>query len=249
MRVTVVIPARLDSKRLPRKALAKIGGVPMIVRTWRAARGTTERFPVVVATDSAEIAETCDRFEIPVVMTSPSCATGTDRVAEASQNLDADIFVNVQGDEPFITGDEISAVVRQKVLAPESAVNAWRPFLPEENPSNPSLPKIVCDENGLLLYASRLAIPGNKTGQLHSDSNSVVYRKQVCVYAFNRDDLAVFTSGGRRGQIEEMEDIEIIRFVELGRKVLMVELAKSTSFGIDTAADLQRANRLILSQA
>lgn len=246
-RVTVIIPARLDSKRLPRKALAEIGGIPMIVRTWRAAAKTNEQFPVVVATDSDEIADTCDRFSIPFVMTSPSCFSGTDRVAEASQSLDADFFVNVQGDEPFITGDEISTVVQQKVLSPESVVNACRPFLREEDPSNPSFPKIVCDENSRLLYASRLPIPGNKTGQLHSHSDAIIYRKQVCIYAFNRDDLALFTSARRRGQLEEMEDIEILRFVELGRQVLMVELAGSTSFGIDTQADLKRANDLFTS--
>ena len=159
--------------------------------------------------------------------------TGTDRVAEASLQVNYDVIVNVQGDEPLVNPADISNAISLKETHPSRIVNGFTRISDIECPGSVNIPKVVINESNILLYISRSLIPGSKS----ESSSSYPYFKQVCIYAFSPDDLLAFASFGRKSSLEAIEDIEILRFLELNRSVLMFECS-SGSLAVDVPDDI-----------
>lgn len=229
----VVIPARLGSTRLANKPLVDIAGKPMVIHTWECAVQAASAETVWVATDSPEIVEVCEAHGAQVMMTSPDCLTGTDRVAEFARNVLAKVYVNLQGDEPMMPASNIRKVMELSCAHPDDIVNGWAWVPNEQEFRSRTIPKVVLREDGRLLYMSRAPIPGTKSDTF------VFSRKQVCVYGFPRAALAAFAARGAKTPHEDAEDIEILRFLELGWEVRMVELS-GESIAVDTHEDLER---------
>ncbi len=163
LRIAAVIPARLGSTRMPRKVLRPIAGRPMVEWVWRAASASGLMDPVVVATDADEVAEACRARAIPVVMTSPSCPSGSDRVREVAGHIDADIYVNIQGDEPTLTPDFFRPLL-DLFRRPEVEVSTLAVRCAPEEFTNPNAVKVVTALDGRALYFSRATIPFDRDG-------------------------------------------------------------------------------------
>ena len=233
MRVLGIIPARFASSRFPGKPLVPILGVPMVVRVARATAAALGGDQTCVATDDDRIAEVVRSHGFDVAMTTSSCLTGTDRLAEVARVRDADIYVNVQGDEPMLDPANIAMVAAARARFRQEIVNAMAPLSPGEDPENRNIPKVVATEDGRLLYMSRRALPGFKDPKNAPSS----YFKQVCIYAFTRSELEAFAAFGRKSAVEACEDIEILRFLDLGFAVRMVEVPAGT-LAVDTPSDV-----------
>jgi 3-deoxy-manno-octulosonate cytidylyltransferase (CMP-KDO synthetase) len=229
----IVIPARFASSRFPGKPLADILGKPMIRHVWERCVAATPAKHVFVATDDARIRGACEAFGARVLMTSADCLTGTDRVAEAALGLDYAFLVNVQGDEPLLDPADIRSVVQAWREHGGAVVNAMTPIRDEREYWSRNVPKVVTSHDDRLLYMSRAAIPASKSGLFDKAW------KQVCIYCFSPAQLAAFSAVRAKGTIERIEDIEILRFLDLGFEVRMVEL-DSASIAVDTPEDLER---------
>lgn len=240
MNYAIVIPARRASSRLPGKPLIDLCGTPMIVRTYEQCVQAAPPERIVVATDDDEIRQICEGRGIRTLMTSGDCLTGTDRVAEAAERLEADTFINVQGDEPLFNPDDLRLLINAAASSPESVINGYCAISNAEAFRSSSIPKVVFRPDGRLLYMSRAAIPTGKT---------LGFRKawrQVCAYAFPRKALREFAATPVKTPLEDIEDIEILRFLELGWEVRMIEMSDH-SIAVDTPADAMRAEEAIRS--
>lgn len=231
-KAVVIIPARYKSTRFPGKPLAKIKGKPMVLHVAEKAEKAVGKNNVYVATENEIISSVVKEAGYRVVLTSDKCATGTDRIAEASLEIDADIFVNVQGDEPMINPDDIIKAIECKKDNPDAVVNCMSKLNHDEDCNDKKIPKVVCNRNNYLLYASRNALPGSKSGR----SENV--KKQVCIYAFGKEDLLTFHRQGKKSPLEYQEDIEILRFVENEIPVKMLEVS-SVSYAVDYPEDIK----------
>ncbi len=233
MKPAIVIPARYKSSRFEGKPLTPIKGRAMIEWVWQRCVDALSEDQVYVATDDERIAAHCRDAGIAVVMTPSTCLTGTDRVYEASRQIDADLLINVQGDEPLLDPSDIQAVLAAAETHPGDIINAMCPITDETDFRSPSVPKVVARPDGRLMYMSRAAIPTGKDLGFHGAM------KQVCIYAFPKESLADFASAGGKTPAEEVEDIEILRFLELGREVRMIEVS-SSSIAVDFPDDVAR---------
>ena len=240
-RSVVVIPARYKSSRFPGKPLAKIYGKEMILWVCEVAEKSVGSENVYVATENEEIAHLVKNNGYQVVMTSDECLTGTDRVAEASKEIDADIFINIQGDEPLVSADDVNKVIEAKKDNPKHIINCMSKLHKDEDPSDVKIPKVVTDKDNDLLYASRGCIPMNKNGLDPTIVGSEAY-KQVCIYGFSKEQLDRFHSG-KKTSLESVEDIEIIRFLEKGMRVKMLEL-NTVSYAVDYPEDIKKIEEI-----
>ena len=236
MKYAIIIPARYASSRLPGKPLVEIAGKPMILRTFEQCAKAVDRQLIYVATDDERIAAICDANDINTVLTSEDCLTGTDRVAEAVEKLDVDIALNVQGDEPLFNPDDIKTLLREAKASPDAVINGYCEIDSEEQFRSPSVPKVVFRPDGRLLYMSRNAIPTTK------DHGFRKAWRQVCAYAFPASALKKFSSVSRKAALEEIEDIEILRFLELGLDVRMIPMSRE-SIAVDHPEDVFRIER------
>ncbi|HZX16387.1 MAG TPA: 3-deoxy-manno-octulosonate cytidylyltransferase [Pseudomonas sp.] len=234
----VIIPARYQSSRLPGKPLVDLCGVPMVVRTYRQCIQACPPERVYVATDDERIAAVCRAHEIQVLMTSPDCLTGTDRVAECARQLDTEVLINVQGDEPVFNPQDLRAILESLSQYPGEVLNGFCAIDNDESFRSESIPKVVMRPDGRLLYMSRSPIPGNKQHAF------VRAWRQVCVYAFPRAALVAFAEQPRKTPLEALEDIEILRFLELGWEVRMLEMS-ADSIAVDNPDDVARAEAAI----
>ena len=239
----VVIPARYASTRFPGKALADLGGKSVLRRCYEQVTQAIDNSSIYVATDDDRIIAECTRHGMQSVMTSSSCLTGTDRVAEVAGQIGASWYINVQGDEPFLDPDGVRKVVAAAQHAPPSisVINACAPIHSEEDFRSVTVPKVVRDLDGMLLYISRGAIPTTKALEFKG-----AYR-QVGLYAFRADALHQFAAQPSKTPLEQLEDIEVLRFLELGFRVAMVEVHEN-GIAIDTPEDLERAKRLLAAR-
>lgn len=237
-KVAVVIPARYKSSRFPGKPLAKIKGKEMILWVAGIAELAVGLENVYVATENEEIVDVVKSYGYKVVLTSDSCLTGTDRVAEAALEIDADIIINIQGDEPMLNPDDIKKVIECKLANPDHIVNCMAYLNSREDVEDKKIPKVITNLQDELIYMSRNAIPGTKTG---NGSNP---KKQVCIYAFNREHLQAFTSVSSKTPLEAQEDIEIVRFLELGYKVKMLTVDSNTH-AVDYPEDIAIVEDLV----
>lgn len=201
-------------------------------------RGAVPLSDIYVATDSDSIKECVEGFGGKVIMTSEKCLTGTDRLAEAALSLDYDFFINVQGDEPLISTNDINTVINFHKVNATEIVNAYAPIELESDFRSSSVPKVVIGKNDQLLYMSRAPIPTNK------ELGFVGASRQVCIYVFSKDHLRFFSSFTEKAPIESKEDIEILRFLENGYTVKMVEVANQ-SIAVDYPADIARVESIL----
>ena len=243
-----VIPARHASSRFPGKPLVPLLGRPMILWVADRCADALGRDHVVVATDDGRIADVAAGAGLRVEMTSSRALTGTDRIAEIVDRLTHPIILNVQGDEPLVDPDDILRVAEAKAAHPEAVINGYHPLAPDEDPEDPDIPKVVLDRDERLLYMSRCAVPGTKAGR---PSTAFTYFKQVCIYGYSSDDLQRFAAAGEdvgKGPLEAAEDIEILRFLELGRTVRMVRTS-ATSLAVDRPVDVARVEAALRHQS
>lgn len=234
MRSVVVIPARFGSSRFPGKPLVKLLGKPMILWVAELSSKAVGNENVYIATEDQRIVEVVNEAGFQSVMTSSEALTGTDRLAEAAQKIEADIYINVQGDEPLADPKDIIKIRDEKLKNIESIVNGFSWISEDEDPNNINIPKVITNEINELIYMSRTALPGYK-----DEKNAPLsYKKQVCIYAFTKKELKEFYSFGRKSQLEKSEDIEILRFLELNKTIRMVE-TKPGSLAIDIPEDVE----------
>ena len=243
MSYLVVIPARFQSTRFSGKPLADLGGSPLIEHVWRRCCQAVDADAVVIATDDARIAEVATAFGANVEMTSPECPTGTDRVAEVALRYSADWYVNVQGDEPFVEPTAIQTVIEasEHAASDVAAINTMSVISDESDFRSVTVPKPVTDRSGRLLYMSRAAIPTDKKLRFH-----LAFR-QVGLYAFRPSALTHYSPAAVKSPLESIEDIEILRLVEAGLRVQMMEVPHS-GIAVDTPEDLDRAAHFLLSE-
>lgn len=233
MNYAVIIPARYQSSRFPGKPLVDLCGKSMIQHVWERCCEAVGQELVYVATDSQKIQHACTEFGAKVIMTSPECLTGTDRLAEANEQLNADFIINVQGDEPLVEPNDICKVIDAYKKEPNTIINAMCTISSEEEFRSFTVPKVVVSKTNKLLYMSRSPIPVDKCGVFASAN------KQVCIYAFSKKHLEFFASHSAKTKIEKIEDIEILRFLENDIPVHMVSVS-SSSIAIDTPSDVQK---------
>ena len=238
MDTAIIIPARYKSSRFPGKPLIDILGKSMIHRVWEQCREVLPSANIFVATDSKKIADHCLKNKIQALLTSSDCHTGTDRVYEASKQIQAETIINVQGDEPLINPEDIKKVIEEAKKYPSKIINAMCPILEERDFRNINIPKVVFRKDFQLLYMSRAPIPIDK---INSFSKAW---KQVCIYAFPKIALQDFASESSKTPLEFLEDIEILRFLELGYDIKMIEVSTS-SVAIDVPNDVERVEKVI----
>ena len=234
----IIIPARYQSSRFPGKPLIDILGKSMIRRVWEQCKEVLPSAKIFVATDSEKIADHCSKNNMQVLITSSDCLTGTDRVHEASKQIQADTIINVQGDEPLINPEDIKKVVEEAKKYPSQIINAMCPILEEKDFRSINVPKVVFRNDLQLLYMSRAPIPIDK---INSFSKAW---KQVCIYAFPKIALQDFAREATKTPLEFLEDIEILRLLELGYDIKMIEVSTS-SIAVDVPYDVKRVEREI----
>jgi 3-deoxy-manno-octulosonate cytidylyltransferase (CMP-KDO synthetase) len=237
VRVAGVIPARLASTRLSRKVLRAIAGRPMVEWVWRAAQASGRMDPVIVATDAEEVAAECRARGIPVAMTSPECASGSDRVCEVARQVDAEIYVNIQGDEPTLTADFFPPLL-DLFDRPEVQVSTLAVHCPAEEFANPNAVKVVTAMDGRALYFSRATIPFDRDA-----TGFTGYRKHLGIYAYRKAALERFAALGP-SPLEKLERLEQLRLLENGIAIYVADAPRDT-IGVDTAEDLARAEEVL----
>jgi 3-deoxy-manno-octulosonate cytidylyltransferase (CMP-KDO synthetase) len=236
-----VIPARLQSTRLPRKVLREIGGVPMVVFVFRRAQACRLLSDLLVATDSEEVIEACHAHHIPAVMTSTGHRSGTDRLWEVSRARVADVYVNIQGDEPLVTVGHIETLVRPFLAEPEVQVTTLKIRATPEEVGNPNAVKVVTAANGDALYFSRHPIPYER-----GEGASVTHWKHMGIYAYRRAVVASYHALPP-GPLERAESLEQLRLLEHGIPIRVLETREAT-IGVDTEEDLKAVAALVASR-
>jgi 3-deoxy-manno-octulosonate cytidylyltransferase (CMP-KDO synthetase) len=231
MKFVAVIPARLASTRLPRKMLREIHGKPLSVWVYEAVRQSPLLDDVIIATDSREILEACSKHNCKVQMTSDRHRSGTERVHEVSQSLEADVYINVQGDEPMIRASHIESLVGL-MKNPEVPVGTLMTPAAQEDISNPNAVKVVTDAKGHALYFSRATIPHDR------DGSHPKYFKHLGIYAYRKQWLDKFVSLPE-SFLERTERLEQLRLLENGISIFVAETLYD-SIGVDTEEDLAR---------
>ena len=231
-----VIPARFSSTRLPGKALVEIEDVPMVVRVWRQTIRARALSRVVVATDDERIVRAVSAAGGEAMMTSPAHQSGTDRIAEVAAKVPADIYLNVQGDLPFIDPADLDALAAPMCAEAGIAMATLAtPILDAAEWHNPNVVKVVCDGRGDALYFSRAPIPWPRDGA----AAPAQARRHIGVYAYRRDFLFRFARL-EPGVLEALERLEQLRALERGFRIRVVA-SVAPSLEVDTAEDLTRA--------
>lgn len=209
----------------------------MVEWVWRTARASGLMSPVVVATDAEEVAEVCRRLSIPVVMTSPTCPSGSDRVREVAAQIDADIYVNIQGDEPTLTPDFFPPLLGL-FERPEVEVSTLAVPCPPLEFTNPNAVKVVTALDGRALYFSRATIPYDRDA-----SGFAGYRKHLGIYAYRKAALERFAELPP-SPLEKLERLEQLRLLENGIAIHVADAPRDT-IGVDTEEDFERAEDLL----
>jgi len=236
MKAIAVIPARLASTRLPRKMLRDIAGQPLVGRVYTAVRACPLLADVIIATDSDEIMAVCQRNGWKAQMTSPSHRSGTERVHEISNSMAADVYLNVQGDEPLTRPEQIASLLE---VMKDSTVQVGTLMTPAAavDINSPSAVKVVTDADGKALYFSRATIPFDR------DGTSPRYFKHLGFYAYRKAALDRFV-GWPESSLERAERLEQLRFLENGISIYVGETPHD-SIGVDTEEDVRRVEEIL----
>jgi 3-deoxy-manno-octulosonate cytidylyltransferase (CMP-KDO synthetase) len=244
-KAVVIIPARYNSSRFPGKPLATLKGKTLIQNVYDQASSASRIDSVIVATDDSRIFDTVKKFGGSVLMTSPDHACGTDRIAEVARDLECDIVVNVQGDEPFIRPEMIDDTVQLLLEDEAASISTLAVRIDNEDEIvDPNVVKVVTDDRGYALYFSRSPIPyfRDEWKDLQSitlQQEKTVLFKHIGVYGYRKESLLNFTAMEKKW-LEEMEKLEQLRALAAGMKIKVKETAFNT-FGIDTIEDLRKA--------
>jgi len=236
MKPIAIIPARLASTRLPRKMLREVEGKPLVGWVYEAVRSSPLLADLIVATDSEEILETCRKYGWKAQMTSPTHRSGTERVHEVSNSTAADVYVNIQGDEPLVRPEQIAALL-EVMKDPAVQVGTVKTPCPSEEVHNPNAVKVVTAPDGRALYFSRATIPFDR------DGTSPCYFKHLGLYAYRKSALDLFVSQPE-SILEKNERLEQLRFLENGIPIY-VGITPFDSVGVDTEEDLQRVAEIL----
>ena len=238
--VKIVIPARYNSSRFPGKPLVKILGISLVERVWLQCIKVVGHNNVYVATDSNKIITHCKERGMQFIKTYVKCLTGSDRVYEAAKKIKAKIVINVQGDEPLVSISDIKKIISKAKQNPSQIINAMCKISSKKDFFSNSVPKVVFNNNNDLLFMSRAPIPYSRKKKI---LNSF---KQVCIYALPFEKLKIFSRQKKKTRNELNEDIEILRFLDLGMQVKMIEVSKS-SIAVDYPKDISRVEKKILN--
>lgn len=238
-KIVGVIPARLESTRLPRKPLLKICGHPMVEWVYARASAAKELFSLLVATDSDELLEWCRSLGIPAQITSPAHRSGTDRIVEVMSLQSrageaADIYMNIQGDEPMVDAEHIRLLVQPFLDDPGTDVSTLKVAMNRDDVMDPNRVKVVTDAGDHALYFSRSNVPYDRDGQWNG-----TWYKHLGFYAYSAAALEKFRRL-RAGPLERAERLEQLRFLENGIRIRVIETLKDT-IGVDTPEDLRAA--------
>ena len=247
MKFVVAVPARLESTRLPRKVLADIGGVPMLQRVLIEAGKARTVSQVVLCTDSAEVAKHAGSWGVRVIMTSPDCASGSERIASVLDQIDADVVINVQGDQPFVDPlviEQMCEVFRERRPTPEVVTPVYR--LPAERLGNPDAVKVVVSTTNKAMYFSRSAVPFVRGRDISEWTELGVHFGHVGIYGFRRDVLARWL-GLSATTLEDAEKLEQLRLLSHGITIDVYEIVHQprTTLSVDSPADLETARRMV----
>ncbi|MFZ0319550.1 MAG: 3-deoxy-manno-octulosonate cytidylyltransferase [Candidatus Sulfotelmatobacter sp.] len=236
MKMVGIIPARLASTRLPRKMLRELAGKPLVGWVYEAVRASPLLADVIVATDSTEILEACRAHDWKAQMTSSAHRSGTERVHEISNSLVADVYVNVQGDEPLVRPEQIATLLNV-MKDPDVQVGTVKTACPVAEIRNPNAVKVVTASDGRALYFSRATIPFDR------DAGEPCCFKHLGLYAYRKPALDVFVSQPE-STLERSERLEQLRFLENGISIYVGETAYD-SIGVDTEEDLERVAEIL----
>jgi 3-deoxy-manno-octulosonate cytidylyltransferase (CMP-KDO synthetase) len=239
MKIAALIPARYGSTRLPAKLVQDLGGISVIQRTYVSTLATGIFDEVWVVTDHEEIDRQIRELGGKVFLSQKSHESGSDRIAEALELVDADLIVNVQGDEPFQDPKSLKDLVAV-FERPKVKVASLMCRIPEDEAYSPNAVKVVLDEKMNAIYFSRSPIPFNR-----DRNEAIFYWKHIGIYAYTRELLLEFTSWPK-GRLEQIEMLEQLRMVEKGVKIRMVETTHQ-AIAIDTKEDLDRARNFLKS--
>lgn len=214
----------------------------MVIWVAQACSDAVGRENVIVATEDRRISSVVRSFGYRAVMTSPRCLTGTDRVAEVAVGTKYLTYLNVQGDEPLVRPEDIKRIAEHHQQTPSVVFNGYCSLESHENPISVNIPKVVVDTHSRLLYVSRSPIPGTKYPLSRGPQS--MFRKQVCIYAYSGEHLKRFASEATKTPLEASEDIEILRFIEIGETVRMVETSRG-SVAVDVPADVEMVEEIM----
>lgn len=241
MRIIGVIPSRYESSRFPGKPLAEICGKPMIYWVYNQAIQVKAFDEVYIATDDERIEATCKQYNMNCIMTAKTHQTGTDRLGEVAQKIEADFYVNIQGDEPMIEPETIEKVVTYKMEHPETEViNTITPIKEDFEVTLNTCVKVVTTAEDDGVYLSRAPIPYPKKGQ------DIIYYKHLGLYGLTRKALMFFASA-ERTKLEQIEDIEMLRFIENHWNIKFVTV-DSMTIGVDRKEDIARVEAVMLAK-
>ncbi len=234
----IIIPARAASSRFPKKVLADIGGLPMVVRTAKMAQSVDE---VIVATDDDEIMNVCTKHNIKAMMSDPNHSSGTERINEIAQKMglkDRDIVINLQADEPFLESVILHELINLLKNRSDIFMASCYTHLPKEHASDPNAVKVVLDSHKCAIYFSRSVIPYDRDGGFDD------YKLHLGLYGFYAATLKEYCHMSK-SPLEDIEKLEQLRVIYHGKKIAMLGV-ETKSFGIDTPEDLQRAVKLFI---
>ena len=241
MKIIAVIPARYASTRFPAKLMQDLGGKTVILRTYEAAKKTNLFDDVFVVTDSDLIFNEIISNGGKAIMSIKEHESGSDRIAEAVQNMDIDVVINVQGDEPFIDENPLKALIEVFKNDSDNIVDLASlmcQITDKQDVENPNNVKVITDQNGFALYFSRSVIPFPR-----EENVGVRYMKHIGIYAFRKQALLDFYSLPMLS-LEASEKLEQLRYLEYGKRIKMIE-TNHIGIGIDTKEDLERARQIL----
>lgn len=240
MKVVAVIPARYGSTRFPGKALAAIAGKPMVQHVFERARGAQRVSRVVIATDDERILQAVAGFGGEAMMTRGDHRSGTERVAEVAAHMEAEVYVNVQGDEPLVEPAAIDALVAAMDEESVSVATLCTPITEPGDIMDPNVVKVVTDFEGNALYFSRAPVPWVRD---EKQAVGMQHRKHLGLYAYRRAALLEFPTLPP-GELEKLEQLEQLRLLENGYKIRVVE-TEFDSIGVDVPADAARVEQIL----
>lgn len=241
MRICALIPARLGSTRLANKLLIDLEGKTVIQRTYEAAMTTQLFDQVIVVTDADEIEAVIRNCGGAVIRSTRAYESGTDRIADAAKSIDADIFINVQGDEPFVQKRPLDQLITLFEDEKVTVCSIQKPLYEQVLVESPNIVKVVCDQNKDALLFSRSVIPYRRDMEV-----PMMYYQHIGVYGFRKEALLMFPTLPQT-PLERVEKLEQLRFLENGIKIRMATV-DDMGIGIDVAEDVERA-RAYLKQA
>ncbi len=239
MKIAFVIPARFKSKRFPGKPLKNIMGVPMIIRTVNQCLKVISKKDLFVATDDSRIGNLCKKNNINSIIIKKKCLTGTDRVAYFSKiKKEYTNFINIQGDEPIFNPKDLKKIISYTKRNPNQIYGGYCKIVDKKDFFSTSIPKVVLSKKGDLLYMSRAGIPSNKKEKFTKAL------RQVCIYSFPKNSLNKFLVFKKKTFLENIEDLELLRFIENGINVKMIRMT-NISVSVDLPVDLKRVEKRI----